>query len=260
MNTKIISMGALLFLVNGSRLPAQEYHTTVQDPKATTLILENFGDELPIEGYAGNDILVTVVSNSLKETPERAKGLKAVYPAGTDNTGIAIEAIKDGNTVKLVCLNAFFKHDMKYKLKVPENIALRIHTGCEYHTMVEIEDIKNEIDVEVCKSIKLKNVSGPLVLSSINGEISVVFTELSSKPISIADINGEVDVTLPSKSAINLEMENFHGGMYTDFDVVKDKKDDMKQVGGNKLMSKINGGGTDLKITNINGNIYLRKG
>jgi hypothetical protein len=31
-------------------------------------------------------------------------------------------------------------------------------------------------------------------------------------------------------------------------------------VGGGAINAKLNGGGTDLRITNVSGNIYLRKG
>jgi len=34
----------------------------------------------------------------------------------------------------------------------------------------------------------------------------------------------------------------------------------MKKVGGNNIRSQLNGGGTDLKLSVISGNIYLRKG
>ena len=122
-----------------------------------------------------------------------------------------------------------------------------------------LQNIKNEIEANVCQSINLKNVSGPLVLSTISGNITVVFSEMSPKPVSIANISGEIDVTLPAKSAANLDMTNVSGNMYSDFDLNADHKD-MQRVGGNSINAKLNGGGTDLKITNISGNIYLRKG
>jgi len=97
------------------------------------------------------------------------------------------------------------------------------------------------------------------VLSTINGTVDVVFSEISKdKPSSIASINGEIDVTLPVTSAVNLEMRNMQGGMYSDFDLPSDDKQ-MKRVGGGAVNAKINGGGVSLKINSINGNIYLRK-
>jgi hypothetical protein len=48
--------------------------------------------------------------------------------------------------------------------------------------------------------------------------------------------------------------------MYTDFDLSSDEdKDNIRRVGGNKIHSKLNGGGVELKVTSISGHIYLRK-
>jgi DUF4097 and DUF4098 domain-containing protein YvlB len=119
--------------------------------------------------------------------------------------------------------------------------------------------MKNEVEVNICGGITVKNSTGPLVLSTINGEVNVVFSEISrDKPTSIASINGEIDVTLPVKSAVNLEMRNMQGGMYSDFDFPTDDKQ-MRRVGGGAVNTRLNGGGVGLKITSINGNIYLRK-
>ena len=103
------------------------------------------------------------------------------------------------------------------------------------------------------------SLTDQVVLSTINGTVNVTFSEISKdKPTSIASINGEIDVTLPAKSAVNLEMRNFQGGMYSDFDFPTDDKQ-MKKVGGGTVNARLNGGGVGLKMTNINGNIYLRK-
>jgi hypothetical protein len=76
-------------IISANFLLAQEHRITVQNPKETTLILNDFYDDIPIEGYAGNEIIITSISGRF-EAPERAKGLKPVYPGGTDNTGIAL--------------------------------------------------------------------------------------------------------------------------------------------------------------------------
>ena len=69
--------------------------------------------------------------------------------------------------------------------------------------------MKNEVDFEGCHEVNLKNVTGPLVISTINGGVNVVFSEISKdKPISIASVSGEVDVTIPAKAGVDLDMSN----------------------------------------------------
>ncbi|HTF30438.1 MAG TPA: DUF4097 family beta strand repeat-containing protein [Flavitalea sp.] len=247
-------LGLVLFL-SGS-LNAQEYKIQVQNSKDGKLTLKQFPGDLPIEGYSGNEIIIT--SDYSSKPPERAKGLKAVYAEGTDNTGIAVSVEKNGNDITLKNLLPIYKR-AKYKIRVPENFSIKIESECGNSGEVEISDIKNEVEVKNCHDIKLKNVSGPLVLSTISGDVTIVFSELSKdKPISLASISGDIDITLPSKSGIDLEMGTVSGAFYSDFDLYSsDKK--LKQVGGSKIKTQLNGGGVAFKITNISGNIYLRK-
>jgi lia operon protein LiaG len=249
-------IGLSIALLTTQTLSAQDYKTQVTNSKETQLVIKDFGGDLPIEGYSGSEI---VISGGPDLTlPDRAKGLKPVYSGGTDNTGIGVSVEKSANKITIICLLPFNKRG-DYRIKVPDNLALKISSGCEYNNSVEISNMKNEIDINICYNIKIKNSTGPLVLSTINGGVDVVFSEISKdKPTSIASINGEIDVTMPANSAVNLEMRNMQGGMYTDFDLPADDKQ-MRRVGGGAINAKINGGGVSLKMNNINGNIYLRK-
>jgi lia operon protein LiaG len=239
---------------------AQEFKIQVDNNKDARLVLEDFNGNLPIEGYSGNEIVITSTSGSHRfETPERAKGLKPVYGGGTDNTGIGVAMEKNGNRVTLRCL-APITNPSSYKLRVPQNIALEIERDCARDGETTISSINNEIDFKGCHGIQLKNVSGPLVLSTIDGNVNVVFSELSKdKSISIASVSGEVDVTLPAKAGFNLEMSTISGGMYSDFDL-QAAKNDMRRVGGGSLNTAVNGGGVDVKLHDVSGNIYLRRG
>jgi len=248
----------LLAILVTHRSSAQEYKVAIENTKDARLVLEDFNSDLPVEGYSGNEILVSTSSGKW-ETPDRAKGLKPVYGGGTDNTGIGLYMEKNGNKVTLRCLVPITKHSA-YRLKVPENIALSIHRGCERSGETIIQNMKGEVEFDGCHRIELKNVTGPLVVSTISGGVEVVFTTISKdKPISLASISGAVDVTLPANSAVDVEMSCISGGMYSDFDFPQEKND-LHRIGGNDVRGHLNGGGTSLKLHTISGNIYLRKG
>ena len=120
--------------------------------------------------------------------------------------------------------------------------------------------MKNEIEIKNCFSIDLRNITGPLVLSTISGSIDVVYGNINTdKPVSINSISGNIDISLPENTPANLEMKTISGKVYSDFDLSSEDTD-MKQIGGASLKYKINGGGMDFKIVTVSGNIYLRKG
>lgn len=238
---------------------AQEYKVQIANSKESKVSLLDFNSDLPIEGYSGTEIIVTSTHGRF-DAPERARGLKPVYGGGIDNTGIGLYMEKNGNTVTLRCLVPFTQSS-SYKIRVPENVALQIERDCPRGGETSITNIKNEIEFKGCHGIDLKNVTGPLVVSTISGGVNIVFSEVAKdKPISISAISGEVDVTLPAKAPVDLEMSTISGSMYSDFDLSSSKDKDMQRVGGGNIRAKLNGGGTSLNLHNISGNIYLRKG
>lgn len=246
----------MLCLISFGKLQAQEYKVAVQNTKDGKLSLKNFPGDLPVEGYSGSEIIIT--SDMADKTPDRAKGLKPVYPGGTDNTGIAVSVEKNGNQVIVQCLLPITK-SANYKIKVPDNFSVGIDNECGNSAKVSVANIKGEVAVKNCDDIKVNNVSGPLVLSTISGSINIKFASLAKdRTISLASISGDIDVTVPAATGMDVELNNISGGIFSDFNFEDDKG--LKRVGGNAVTSKLNGGGAHLSITNISGNIYLRKG
>ncbi len=246
-----------LFSIAGI-LSAQEYKIPVANPGASRVILKDFSGQLPIEGYNGTDIIITSASERL-DPPEKAKGLKPIFPGGTDNTGMGLDVEKGDNVITIRCLVPFTERS-EYKIKVPENMALEISSGCERSNNVTVKGMKNELDIQTCKGIDLKDVTGPLVLSTIDGAINITYSVMnSSKPTSIHSISGDVDITLPVKSPVSLELSTISGAFYSDFDF-SDSKKDLKKIGGNEINYNLNGGGAKFSIGSISGNVFLRKG
>ncbi|MGN6355537.1 MAG: DUF4097 family beta strand repeat-containing protein [Parafilimonas sp.] len=247
----------LMFCLPSLCLHAQEYKVAVQNTKDGKLILNNFPGDLPVEGYSGSEIIIT--SDLPANVPERAKGLKPVYGGGTDNTGIAVSADKNGNQVVLQCLLPITKN-ANYKIKVPDNFSIQIDNSCGNSGDVTVSNVKGELAIKNCGDIKVKNASGPLVFYTISGNINISFASLAKdRSISLASVSGDIDVTVPATTAMDVELKNISGGIYSDFNFPNDDKG-LKRVGGNSVASKLNGGGASLKITNVSGNIYLRKG
>jgi hypothetical protein len=255
MKTTILLSTIIIILC--SPVYSQDYKIAASNSTDASLVLDGFSGQLTIEGYAGTDIVISPAEKV--ETPERAKGLKPVFSGGVDNTGLGLKMDKDGNKISIKCLLPF-TNQKDFTLKVPENMALKITSECQNSNDVFVSKMKNEIEIQICQSIKLEQVSGPLVLSTISGDIDITFGTINSqKPFAINSVSGEIDITMPSKLAADIEMNSVTGNMYSDFDFNNSDKN-VKQVGGNNLEYKMNGGGVKFSIVTVSGNIYLRKG
>lgn len=218
--------------------------------------------DLTIEGYNGDELIITTDEKS--SPPERAKGLKSLYANGTDNTGIGLEIITEGSTIKLTKVN---KQDGDYKIKVPKNISLTItemswHGGGDF----KISDIEGNIEVEAkTTNVVIRNLNGSVVAHNTSGDIDVIFSKVNAdKPTSITNVSGEVDITLPADTKANLKTKSISGEVYTDFDIAMDKKGDkneqMKWIGGGyEAKGSIGGGGVEMRLESISGSVYIRK-
>jgi lia operon protein LiaG len=258
MKTMKTSIIALIIFFSAGIVSAQEYKINVQNSKDGKLVLKDFNGSLPIEGYSGSEIIITSTSGKLTP-PEKAKGLKPIYPAGSDNTGIGLDVQKTDNLITITCLIPFTQEG-EYKIKVPENLSLQLASGCERNNDIRIKNMKNEIDIESCHDIKLDGVTGPLVLSTISGNIDITFGTINTtKSMSVGSVSGDIDITLPLKTATDLQLGVVSGAIYSDFDFSESQKN-LKKVGGNETHYALNGGGFKFSIESVSGNIYLRKG
>lgn len=253
---KIIIPVLLLFLA--CTAGGQEYKIPVQNTKDGRLILVNFPGDLPLEGYSGNEIVITSTGGDFAP-PERAKGLKPIYPGGNDNSGLGLNVEKNGSEITVTCILPITRQ-ADYKLRVPENISVQIESGCERGTDITVTGMKSEIEIKNCQGIKITNCSGPLVLSTIAGDIEIDYGKaIPEEPVSVSAISGEVNMVMPSKTAANLELKTTTGSFYSDFDFTM-PKNNMKRVGGAEVEYALNGGGKKISITTVAGNVYIRKG
>jgi hypothetical protein len=259
MNTKHITLilTAVLFTFTVSQ--AQEFKIPVQNSSDEKLSLINFMDSLPIEGYNGKEIIITPTSGPSFDAPERASGLNPVYPDGTDNTGIGLEVEKSGKLITVRCLLPLTSRGA-YKMKIPNNLAIVAESGCDRGNSISIQNMKNEIELKVCSSISLKDVTGPLVLSSVTGSIDIEYSKVNrDKPVSVNSVSGNIDIRLPAQSPADLELRTVTGNISSDFDFPAED-DDMKQIGGQTFIHALNGGGVKYTIVSATGNINLKKG
>lgn len=258
MKTNRIKYFTVLICLISVQLSAQDYKIPAPAGQGGKVILKNFSHDLPVQGYNGTEIIFTSPEGAV-EAPERAKGLKPIYPAGTDNTGHGVSVEKDGTTVTITCLLPFTSSE-EFSFRIPENLSLEIESGCENSTDISITGMKNEIVIKSCHGIDLKNITGPVVISSISGDVNVSFMAgFSDKPSSINAVSGDVDITLPSKAPVSMDLSTMNGGFYSDFEIPGSQKN-MKRIGGSNLNFDLNGGGFKFSVVTITGNVYLRKG
>lgn len=212
-----------------------------------------------IEGHAGSNVIIQIDQDD-DEVNERAKGLKIINPGGlTDNTGIGLYLKKEGSDATLVALS--MRADKAYVVKVPKGVSIYYEHSTHEGDDLNIKNVEGEVEVSArFNSVHLENVTGPLAINTIHGEIEAVFNSLpQGKSISLVSIHDDIDVTVPAGAKANFHLSSEHGEMYTDLDLQYEKEKNLSRISSKKIDATYNGGGVDFTIRCDHADIYLRK-
>ncbi|GAB3306227.1 DUF4097 family beta strand repeat-containing protein [Hymenobacter tenuis] len=246
-------------LLASSAAQAQEYRTKLGGKDRKVVIEMQRSSEVTVEGYEGDEIIIK--GDKAEELPKRAEGLRAVYNSAEDNTRMGLAVTKEANnTVRIVKAS---RQEGHYTIRVPRSADVVYREVQWGGGDVVLQNLQGKLEVMMkSASVKMLNVTGPVVASSTSGDITVRYTSLGSGPSAITNISGAIDVALPAATKASLMMRTISGEVYTDFDMALPKPANgsgLTQIGGQTLNGAINGGGTSISLKNVSGDVYVRK-
>ena len=248
-------------LLATTALRAQEYKTRLgaADRK---IIIEMQGGEVTVEGADGDE--VSIRGDGYEEPDKRAEGLRAVYNSAVDNTRLGLAVVREGNTLRIVKAS---RKEVNYTLRVPRKTDVVYRETNWNGGDVRMENLDGYLELTMKSSdAKLLNVRGPVVASSVSGDVTVRFAGLGTAPSAISVVSGDVDVTMPAGTKASLALRSVSGEVYTDFDLSLGQKAaagqnffGMSQVGGQTVNGTVNGGGPAVSLKTVSGDIFVRK-
>jgi hypothetical protein len=242
----------------------------LSDPnKPGSLNVGLINGSIHIIGYTGKEVVIDGVSeagtNKKKDNKpdELANGMKRI----STRDDFDITAEEKNNSVKVS--TSSMKRSINLTIKVPQQFSLKVSTI--NNGDIVIENVNGEFEVNnVNGPITLTNIAGSAVANSVNGNLKATFRTVNSEaPMAFSTLNGSVDVTFPATAKFDVKLKSDRGEIYSDFDVDVDKSQ-AKTVRTNQngmykvsiddwVQGKINGGGREVMMKNMHGNIYIRK-
>ena len=221
---------------------------------------------IKVVGYEGKDVIVNVTprnNDDNDKSGDTKNGMKRISASG----GYEVTAKEADNTVTINTGNPIKALDLE--LKIPQDVKLKIGTVNDGE--VTVENVSGELEVNnVNDKITLTNISGSVVANTVNGDVTVTFKTIDPKaPMAFSTLNGDVNVTLPADTKANLKLKSDNGDVFSDFDIDVDKTpakiDKTTEPGMYKIKKddwvygKINGGGPEMMMKNMQGDIYVKK-
>jgi hypothetical protein len=266
MKRNILAMMLSLFTLSA---PAQEAKTEeVSVPlskpgEAGTLEVDWLNGSITVTGGKGREVVIRARAVSgKKEDREEKNGLRRV-----PNNSLNLEVTEEGNRVEVS--NESPSRIVNLEIEVPQSFDLKLSTV--NHGNVLIKNVQGSFELDnVNGSITLEEVSGSAVASTVNGSIKAHFLGWTDKsPMAFSTLNGNVDITVPATAKFNVSLDSDKGEIYSDFDIERVKA---QSSGGKRnpsgvykvslvdvVTGTVNGGGSELMIKTLHGNIYLRK-
>ncbi len=216
-------------------------------------------NHVSVEGYSGNEIIFTSRSGK-HEKDERAAGLRAISNNGLeDNTGLGLSVLDKGSVIEVQQLK---KTDgPEITIKVPKGVVVSYSHSSPYGSEVEFKNIESEIEVSTLHNgVELTDVTGPMTIKTIHGDIDASLGANMKSPISIVSVHGHVDLAMPVSTKASLKLGTVYGEIFVDpdFKIEIERSGNMIKYSDN-VAGKLNGGGLDINLSSTHNNVYLRK-
>lgn len=212
---KITIIASVLLLTAAQAFAQKEFKVAKSSGR---LVINNISN-LSVEGYEGKEIIFTTTSKQENTNDPRAAGLSALSNVGFDNTGVGI-SVTDKENVTIV---SAVERELTLKVKLPKSVALSFKTTGFANgdsTVIMLSNINSEIDASTqYENVSLKNVTGPISLKTLYGNIEGKLTPSFKGPISLVSVYGFIDVTVPEGTKADMSINTTYETLYAAKDI-----------------------------------------
>jgi len=227
----------------------EEFHHSYPLAAGGRINLENINGDVHITAWDQNEVKVDAVKYA--NTKELLDEAEIEVEAGSDTVSIRTKYRDHDHTWNSDGWNN--PASVEYTLTVPRNARLdRVEL---INGSLDIRQVAGEVRAS-CINGKLsaQGLQGRVRLETVNGRLEPQFDRLGSSPIELSSVNGSLNLTLPSDAKAELEASTVSGGISNDFGL---RVINHHWV-GHELEGELGGGGTRIKLSNVNGRIEIR--
>jgi len=255
-NIKIVLLTLLALLCFKAVKSQKKVELTVKlsEPmKPGKLDVELFNGSIKVVGYAGKEVVISATGpyypNNYNQIAEKTNIESKEIQEKTSNLNIS----QQNNVVRIKVEKPRI---MNLVVKVPQNfsVVLKVLTAGGIH--VEKVDGNHEVSL-ISGNIIMSAIDGSVSANTKNGNITVDMNSVKKDaPLALSNVGGIIKLSLPQSLKADVTLRTEFGLIQSDFNIVALNANDISK---NSASGKINGGGTDILMRSVGGNIELRK-
>jgi DUF4097 and DUF4098 domain-containing protein YvlB len=228
----------------------EEFHKVYPFSAQGRIQVENLNGPVHISGWDRDEVKVDAVKSAW--TKERLDEARIEIRAEQNELSIRTEYPEHDHT-----FNSDDEHgnpaSVEYTITVPRQARLdeiKLVNG-----RLDVQDVAGEIRASCVNGrIQAHNLQGPVEMNTVNGELDASVDQLPSSELKLSSVNGRLRVTLPSDAKAELKASTVSGNITDDFGLPVTRH----QFVGRSLHGQLGGGGTLVKLSNVNGQIEIR--
>ena len=158
-----------------------------------------------------------------------------------------------------------YRVKMDFKVHVPRDIDIKVKTVNEGR--VKVSNINGSFVVRnVNGDIEMDNVAGSGTARTVNGPVIVSFRQNPHQNSEFKTVNGSIELRFAHDLSADFRFKTFNGGIYSDFPVttlpvhaIQEERRGGKMVyrADRFTGARVNGGGPEIQIENLNGDIRI---
>ena len=230
----------------------EEFHKVYPLTAQGRIELENINGPVHITGWDRDEVKVDAVKSAWSK--ERLDEAKIEVREGQNDISIRTRYPDHDRTFN-------FGNDdehnnparVEYTITIPRQARLdeiKLVNG-----RLDIQDVAGEVRASCVNGrIQARNLQGPVSLETVNGELDASVDQLPSSELKLSSVNGRLRVTLPSDARAEIKASTISGNISDDFGLPVIRH----QYVGRSLHGQLGGGGTLVRLSNVNGTIEIR--
>jgi hypothetical protein len=232
------------------------------------------GQTLEVKGIVGN-IHTTLASGDRAEVVARKRG------DAEDFQQVAVEMAEDGDRIVICAVYGSWNHgegrchpdhdgrrgddegrhrnvdmdvEVDYEVRLPAGVKLE---GTVVSGDIRAEGLRSDVSVHTVDGKVSVVTTGRAWANTVNGDIEIEMGEFSGGDLDFNTVSGDITLWLPSDFSADVEFSSLSGDFDTDFDMdIRSKSD---RWIGSHIKGTIGGGGRDLSINTVSGDVELRR-
>ena len=221
---------------------------------------------IKVVAYEGKEVVIDVYGDSSRKHNDEDAAPGGMHRIG-GGSGLNVTAEERNNNIEI---NGGLSRLSGIVIKVPAGIS-SLQLGAVNDGSITVTGISGAMEINnVNGPVTVKDAVGSVVANTVNGAVMVNFKSVDAKaPMAFSTLNGNVDVTFPADMKTNLKLKTDRGSVFTDYEFAVDKSQPTtKKTEENHMYKlsidewvygKINGGGPEVMMKTMNGDIYIRK-